>query len=171
MDNESKIITKKKRKKKMKLKEPLGSVKSMKSLKNEISNQNLEEDELRSPNEISSNKDKNQENKYSIDNEIVSSGEKSTKKSQNEKRKIIDRIKMKCCCVYFWFCFSRKKKNIENTLMDEGMKIIGEKLDIINIFKKIHSAELIEQTFKYSENLIEMSEACKRKIHSLYKLV
>ena len=163
------IITKKKRKKKMKLKEPLGSIQSMKSLKNEIYNQNIEEDELRSPNEISSNKDKNQDFKYSVENEIVSSVEKSTEKSQNEKRKIIDRIKMKCCCVYFWFCFARKKKNIENTLMDEGMKIIGEKLDIINIFKKIHSVELMEQTLKYSGNLIEMSEACKRKIHALYK--
>ena len=141
----------------------------MKSLKNEVNSQNIEEDELKCPNEISS-KDKKQDNKYTIDSEMISSGNKSTERSRNEKRKIIDRIKMKCCCVYFWFCFSRKKKNIENALMDEGMKIIEEKLDIINIFKKMHSAEIIEKTLKYSGHLVEMSDECKRKIHALYKL-
>ena len=169
VNNEMKPITKKKKKKKMKLKEPFGSVQSMKSLKNEVNSQNIEEDELKSPNEISS-KDKKQDNKYTIDSEMISSGNKSTERSRNEKRKIIDRIKMKCCCVYFWFCFSRKKKNIENALMDEGMKIIEEKLDIINIFKKMHSAEIIEKTLKYSGHLVEMSDECKRKIHALYKL-
>ena len=164
-----KKVNKKKKKKKMKLKEPFGSVQSMKSLKNEVNSQNIEEDELKSPNEIS-NKDKKQDNKYTIDSEMISSGNKSTERSRNEKRKIIDRIKMKCCCVYFWFCFSRKKKNIENALMDEGMKIIEEKLDIINIFKKMHSAEIIEKTLKYSGHLVEMSDECKRKIHALYKL-
>jgi hypothetical protein len=169
VNNEMKPITKKKKKKKMKLKEPFGSVQSMKSLKNEVNSQNIEEDELKCPNEISS-KDKKQDNKYTIDSEMISSGNKSTERSRNEKRKIIDRIKMKCCCVYFWFCFSRKKKNIENALMDEGMKIIEEKLDIINIFKKMHSAEIIEKTLKYSGHLVEMSDECKRKIHALYKL-
>ena len=76
---------------------------------------------------------------------------------------------MKCCCIYFWFCFARKKKNIDNILLDEGMNIVVEKLDIINVFKKIHSADLIEQTLKRNGDLLEMSDTCKQKIHSLDK--
>ena len=53
-----------------------------------------------------------------------------------ENKRIINKIKMKCYCVYFWFCFARKKKNIQNLLIDEGMKVIIEKLDIIIYLKK-----------------------------------
>ena len=81
-----------------------------------------------------------------------------------ENRRIIDRIKMKCCCVYFWFCFARKKKNIQNVLLDECMRVIVEKLDIINIFKKIYSTEFIEKTLKIKGNMLEMSDTCKQKI-------
>jgi len=81
-----------------------------------------------------------------------------------DNRGIIDRIKMKCCCVYFWFCFARKKKNIQNVLLDEGMRLIEEKLDIINIFKKTYSIESIEKTLKIKENALEMSDTCKQKL-------
>jgi hypothetical protein len=53
--------------------------------------------------------------------------------------------------------------------LDEGMRIIVENLDIINIFKKIHSADIIEKILKARGSLIEMSEECKQKIHSLNK--
>ena len=82
----------------------------------------------------------------------------------NENRRIIDRIKMKCCCVYFWFCLARKKKNILNLSLDEGMRIIEEKLDIINIFKKIYSTEFIEKNLKIKGNMLEMSDVCRQKI-------
>ena len=85
-----------------------------------------------------------------------------------ENRRIINKIKMKCYCVYFWFCFARKKKNIQNLLLDEGMKVIVEKLDIINIFKKIYSTEYIEKALKIEGNMFEMSDICKKNIE-LYK--
>jgi hypothetical protein len=85
-----------------------------------------------------------------------------------ENKRIINKIKMKCYCVYFWFCFARKKKNIQNILIDEGMKIIVEKLDIINIIKKIYSTEYIEKALKIEGNMFEMSDICKKKIE-LYK--
>ena len=81
-----------------------------------------------------------------------------------ENKRIINKIKMKCYCVYFWFCFARKKKNIQNLLLDEGMKIIVEKLDIINIFKKIYSTEYIEKALKIEGNMFEMSDICKKEI-------
>ena len=89
--------------------------------------------------------------------------EKETERG-GENRRIIDRIKMKCCCVYFWFCFARKKKNIQNILLDEGMRVIVEKLDIINIFKKIYSTEFIEKSLKIKGNVFEMSDTCKQKM-------
>ena len=81
-----------------------------------------------------------------------------------ENKRIINKIKMKCYCVYFWFCFARKKKNIQNLLIDEGMKVIKEKLDIINIFKKIYSTEYIEKALKIEGNMFEMSDICKKEI-------
>ena len=137
--------------------------------KNEMNRQNIEENELKSPNEIYDYKDNYQENIYNIDNAAQLDGKDNTERNQDENRRIIDRIKMKCCCIYFWFCFARKKKNIDNVLLDEGMRIIVENLDIINIFKKIHSADIIEKTLKARGSLIEMSEECKQKIHSLNK--
>ena len=137
--------------------------------KNEMNIQNIEENELKSPNEIYDYKDKYKENINNIDNAAQFEGKEKTERNEDENRRIIDRVKMKCCCIYFWFCFARKKKNIDNVLLDEGMRIIVENLDIINIFKKIHSAEIIEKTLKARGNLIEMSEECKQKIHSLNK--
>ena len=137
--------------------------------KNEMNIKNIEENELKSPNEIYDYKDKYQENINNIDNAAQFEGKEKTERNEDENRRIIDRVKMKCCCIYFWFCFARKKKNIDNVLLDEGMRIIVENLDIINIFKKIHSADIIEKTLKARGSLIEMSEECKQKIHFLNK--
>ena len=89
----------------------------------------------------------NKDKVINMQSEIKMADNKETDRGY-EDRRIIDRIKMRCCCVYFWLCFARKKKNIQNVLLDEGMKIIKEKLDIINIFKKIYSIEFIEKTLK-----------------------
>ena len=163
---ENLLTVKKKKKKKIKPKDHLSSAISMKSIKNDMNSQNLEENVLRSPNEIDSVKDKKEDYKYNLDK---TDRKENTEINNNENRRIIDRIKMNCCCIYFWFCFARKKNTIENALLDEGMRIIVENLDIMNIFKKIHSAELMEQTLKNSGKVIDMSDTTKQKIYSLYK--
>ena len=169
VNNDNLLTAKKKKKKKIKIKSK-DPISSAASINNKI-RYNIEEAELKNPNEIISNKDKDEDNNYNIENALQSDGKENSERNQNgnENRRIIDRVKMKCYCIYFWFCFARKKKNIDNILMDEGMDIVVEKLDIINIFKKIYSADLIEQTLKGSSNLIEMSDACKQKIHALDK--
>ena len=73
---------------------------------------------------------------------------------------------MNCCCIYFWFCFARKKKNVQNILLDEGMDIIIENLDIMNIFRKIYNINKIEQSLKVNE-IINMSNKCKQKLNIL----
>ena len=160
---EKPMTLKRKKKKKVKSKNLIGSPTEQKIITNKNT---IEEDNLKgldSNNNIY-NKDKNANlgNENMVQSE-VKMVEKETDRG-GENRRIIDRIKMKCCCVYFWFCFARKKKNIQNVLLDEGMRVIVEKLDIINIFKKIYSTEFIEQSLKIKGNMFEMSDTCKQKM-------
>ena len=117
-----------------------------------MNSQNIEMNELRNQNAYN-----NEENNQDIykNNTMKSNGKNENDgPGGSENRQIIDKIKMKCYCVYLWFCFKRKKKNIENILLDEGMRVVVENLDIINIFKKIHDAELIGETLRKGENLL-----------------
>ena len=82
-----------------------------------------------------------------------------------EKRKIINKIKMNKCCTYFCFLCLRKKKNLENILLDEGMAIVEHQLDILNFFRKMIREDKIKEKMK--EETIEMSDTCKVNIHSL----
>ena len=61
------------------------------------------------------------------------------------------------------FICARKRKNINNYLLDEGIKIILEKLDILNIFRKMFKDEKIRDK-NTSDYFIEMTEECKLKI-------
>ena len=132
-----------------------------------MTNKNLEEDNL---------KNQNENNIYNNQNNVYISNIKSEDKIVNkeierkgEGRKIIDRIKLNCCCIYFWFCFARKKKNIQNILLDEGMDIIIENLDIMNIFKKIYNMNMIENSLKSNGNSWNMSDNCKIKLQELFR--
>ena len=158
-------ITKKKKKKKIKIKQK-GSILSSFSRNNEMTNKNLEEEQLKKQDEINIYNNKKDLNMFGIASEAKFVN-KEAKTNNNENRRIIDRIKINCCCIYFWFCFSRKKKNIQNILMDEGMDIIVENLDIMNVFKKIYSIRAIEESFKSNVHILDMSDNCKFKLHSL----
>ena len=86
------------------------------------------------------------------------------KEIKNEQKEIIDKIKINK--FYFIFCFIcvRKRKNINNYLLTEAIKIILEKLDIMNIFKRMFKDEkILEKNKNYF--LIEMTEECKQKIN------
>ena len=82
-----------------------------------------------------------------------------------EKRRIVDKIKMNKCCTYFCFLCLRKRKNLENILLDEGMGIVEEKLDILNLFRKMVRDDTIKEKIK--ESTIEMSDTCKVNIHNV----
>ena len=57
--------------------------------------------------------------------------EKGTK--DNDKN-IINQIKINCYFIFCFLCF-KKRKNKKNFLLDEAIKVILTKLDIMNIFK------------------------------------
>ena len=89
-------------------------------------------------------------------------------KEGEDKRYTINKILFGRAEKYLCFICLRKKKNIQNILIDEGMKLVSEYLDIINMFKR---AFLEEQLFqKYDINgEKEMSDECKNKIQKIYK--
>ena len=58
---------------------------------------------------------------------------------------------------------------MENILINEGMKVITEKLDIINLFKKLVKDEIIQERENIINDSIEMSDECKANLYSIYK--
>jgi hypothetical protein len=89
------------------------------------------------------------------------------------KRKIIRKIKINRGCIYFCFLCVRKRKNLQNVLLDEGMKLIVEKLDLLNLFRTLYREENNNIIFANQE-IIKMSDNCKKKIehicNSLYNI-
>ena len=49
------------------------------------------------------------------------------------------------------------------------MKVISEKLDIMNLFKKLYRDEILQEREIIKDDIIEMSEECKSNLYSLYK--
>ena len=86
--------------------------------------------------------------------------------NENTKKNIINKIRFNKFCIYLCFCFIRKKKTVQNFLLDEGMNIISEKLDIFNIFKRIYKYEESQEK-EMNNNIIEISNECKLKLNSI----
>ena len=155
-----------KRKKKKKIKKKLTIASSL-SKNNELTSKNLAEDNLKNMDDINIYNNRNDVNKFNFVSSMKSEDKfvKETERNRDDRR-IIDRIKINCCCIYFWFCFARKKKNIQNVLLDEGKDIIVENLDIMNISKKIYNMNKLEETIRVNE-IFEMSDKCKTKLDVL----
>jgi len=88
----------------------------------------------------------------------------------NENRRIIKKIRINRIYTYFCFLCARKSKNIQNILLNEGMKLIMEKLDISNLFKNIYHVENIKENFNNKEEVIEMSDKCKNNLKDINKI-
>jgi hypothetical protein len=80
----------------------------------------------------------------------------------------VNKIKMTRACIYLFFCCTRRRKIIQNVLIDEGMLIISEKLDVFNIFEQLYKNGKIQEKVKRREiDTIEMSDICKKKLKTL----
>ena len=84
-----------------------------------------------------------------------------------ERKNIIKKLDTNIFCTYFCFCFSRKRENFANTLMDEAMKIITDKLDIYNIFRNMYYVDDIKKKNNYIYEDIEISDECKHKLKEI----
>ena len=82
----------------------------------------------------------NKTNDYNINNlNITDMWERNIETEKDNKNdKIIERIKFNLLYTYFCFLCLRRKKNFQNDLLDKGMKLVYQKLDIFNIFKKLY---------------------------------
>ena len=56
----------------------------------------------------------------------------------SRKTKKVDKIEFNKICIYFCCLCVRKIKNINNILLNKGIKIFREKMDIFTIFKKLN---------------------------------
>ena len=88
----------------------------------------------------------------------------------NENRRIIKKIRINRIYTYFCFLCARKSKSIQNILLNEGMKLIIGKLDILNLFKNIYKIESIKENFKNKDEIIEMSDECKNNLKDINKI-
>jgi len=88
---------------------------------------------------------------------------------ENEQRRgnIISKIKMTRACIYLCFCCTRRRKIIQNVLLDEGINIISNKLDIFNIFDKLYRDEKIHEKL-WKHEVIEMSDKCKARLLNIW---
>lgn len=84
-----------------------------------------------------------------------------------EKKRVIKKLDTNVFCIYFCFCCSRKRENFANTLMDESMNIITDKLDIYNIFRNMYYIEDIKKKCNYIYEDIEISNECKQRLKEI----
>ena len=76
----------------------------------------------------------------------------------------IKKIKVNKFYVHCGFCCVRSISNMNNILLDEGIKLIVEQLDIFNIFRKLYTASKREEELKEKGVIIEMSDECKKNL-------
>ena len=85
-----------------------------------------------------------------------------SKIDSSSEEKTVTKVRMNRACIYLWFCFVRRRKIIENYLLNEGMDIISQRLDIFNIFEKVYKAE--QRNEPLTNKIFSMSNECKKGI-------
>ena len=87
-------------------------------------------------------------------------------KETEGKRNKISRVNFSCVDLYLCLFCTRKRKKISNILIDEGMQMFSEKLDIINIFNQLMKIENYDN-LNNELKPIEMSDECKVRLEKL----
>ena len=91
------------------------------------------------------------------------------RKKTKKKIKVIKKIEFNSFCVYCCICCLKKRNIIQNVLIEEGMKIISENLDIFNIFTRLQKGKKEKQSLiKEKEDTIKMSDACQKKLKDIH---
>ena len=92
---------------------------------------------------------------------------KDNKKEEKKTKNIIKKININRICLFLCFCCVRKQKNRQNILLNEGMKIFIEKMDILRIFKKV----LKHEKNSNENKIIKMSDTCKNNLSIINKMI
>ena len=106
---------------------------------------------------VMSNKNEKNQNNLNINN--------FNQEDKETEGHFINKIKMTRACIYLFFCCARRRKIMQNILIDEGMFIISQRLDVFNIFEQLYKNEKILDKEKAKKtDKIEMSDICKLKM-------
>ena len=159
MDN-TEVISKKKK----------GKRKSKRSYNNIlVSNSQVKEDKL--TNALEENMNINQKNiqiqeanNYNISSNNRKLSFEQKDKSYEDKTNVIENISINKFFVICAFCCIKKRKDVNCYLLEEGNRIIKERLDILNIFKKIYYEEQLHEHFGNTKNDINMSDICRKRL-------
>ena len=106
---------------------------------------------------------------YMKESNIIINMKKNNKDLINEKENnlLINYIKLNNYLIHLGFCFVRKRKNVNNVLLDEVMNIITEKLDILNIFRNMCLHENMQKILGCEHEIIKMSDECIKILKEL----
>ena len=100
-------------------------------------------------------------NKYSMQQNL----KKNMKETETKNENIITKIVLNYLATYI--CIYKRNNYLGNILFIEGMKLIVEKLDIQNLFKKVYKEEIMKDKNPQLES-IQMSKICKENLLNLY---
>ena len=142
-------LLKVKHKRKIKKKNRLTHSISMKSENEEIKSKNIIKNNLKDENLLDKNSN------FNFDEKMI--------ETEKGSRKKISKLTFTKVDLYICFLCTRKRKKIKNILMDEGMNMFSEKLDVINIFSKLMKIEDFEN-LSHKKKSIEMSDECKKRL-------
>ena len=101
-------------------------------------------------------------NEVDFNNQKINNQNDKDKNSNMESKSFINKIILNKLHFLLCYIFTKRKKNMKNILLEEAIRIIKDKLDIQNIFKKIYLQEI--NSLDINKNYIEMSDECKNKI-------
>jgi hypothetical protein len=118
-------------------------------------------------NNINSIEDRREEIIQTDKNNLSKLQKEKIKNQEIEKRNIITHIKINKCYICFFFLCIKRRKNIQNILINEGMSVITQNLDVVNIFNKIYRDGKIEDIIK--NHTIKMSDECVNRLIKLNK--
>ena len=121
-------------------------------------------EESKSKNLIKDVKDEEVKEKNTNNIDIYS----QTKETEQKTNNVIKRIEFTKVDLYLCFLCTRRRKKVENILIDEGMEMFCQKLDVINIFTKLMLMDNFTNS-KDEEKSKEMSDECKSKL-KLYEI-
>ena len=153
-----KKVVKKRKQKKLNSK---ASKSSMIQLKDQnIPNENIQNYE----NRLSIDENRNIMSIYNAEKEPAGSHNDTINSSDRELKSIYINNWLICC---FW-C-SNRKKNVNKILIEEGSKLITERLDILNMFSHLYVIELMQKKLGIEAKGMNMSDNCKNNLQ-LYNL-
>ena len=107
-------------------------------------------------------------NNFNISNSNEANENEKEKNKDLEERKIVNKIKINKCSIFFCFLCVRKFNNLPNILLDEGMILIMEKLDIRYLLKKIFKNDIIQENYDFKNMELKMSDESKERIQKIY---